>query len=328
MRRVLFGILALGLLAGVTTSVVFALNYEGEDFCSHAKAWPGGTYLGQMHPYHSEFYRGFAERRGWDPCVTWAMDQRNSAIRGLRELGYTVTAPGGGAPPVASSATSPVAPTGASWRGLTIAAEDRCAPYDSDDYPYSASVEPQIVAQQGGNIYGPYTGTYFASTGETDIEHIVARSEAHDSGLCAASAETRRAFAGDLLNLTLASPSVNRHQKGANDAAEWLPDHNQCWYADRVVQVRVKYGLTVDQAEADVLDGILSGCASTEMVFTSATPRETEPPNANALDLYDDNGNGRISCAEARAHGIAPVHQGHPAYEFMNDGDGDGVVCE
>ena len=33
------------------------------------------------------------ERRGWDPCTTWATDQRNSAIRGLRELGYTVTAP-------------------------------------------------------------------------------------------------------------------------------------------------------------------------------------------------------------------------------------------
>ena len=44
--------------------------------------------------------------------------------------------------------------------------------------------------------------------------------------------------------------------------------------------------------------------------------------------MYDDNGNGRITCAEARAHGIAPVHRGHPAYEYMRDTDGDGVVCE
>ena len=44
--------------------------------------------------------------------------------------------------------------------------------------------------------------------------------------------------------------------------------------------------------------------------------------------LWDDNGNGRISCAEARAHGIAPVRRGHPAYSYMRDGDGDGVVCE
>ena len=43
---------------------------------------------------------------------------------------------------------------------------------------------------------------------------------------------------------------------------------------------------------------------------------------------WDDNGNGHISCAEARAHGIAPVSRGHPAYAFMTDGDGDGVVCE
>ncbi len=47
-----------------------------------------------------------------------------------------------------------------------------------------------------------------------------------------------------------------------------------------------------------------------------------------ALGLYDDNGNGRITCAEARNHGIAPVRRGHPAYPYMNDADGDGVVCE
>ena len=43
---------------------------------------------------------------------------------------------------------------------------------------------------------------------------------------------------------------------------------------------------------------------------------------------WDDNGDGRVSCAEARAHGIAPVRRGHPAYPYMRDGDGDGVVCE
>lgn len=43
---------------------------------------------------------------------------------------------------------------------------------------------------------------------------------------------------------------------------------------------------------------------------------------------WDDDGNGRVSCAEARRHGIAPVRRGHPAYPFMNDADGDGVVCE
>ena len=47
-----------------------------------------------------------------------------------------------------------------------------------------------------------------------------------------------------------------------------------------------------------------------------------------ALARWDDNGNGRITCAEARRHGIAPVPRAHPAYRYMRDGDGDGVVCE
>ncbi len=47
-----------------------------------------------------------------------------------------------------------------------------------------------------------------------------------------------------------------------------------------------------------------------------------------ALARWDDDGNGRITCAEARRHEIAPVPRGHPAYRHMRDGDNDGVVCE
>ena len=104
----------------------------------------------------------------------------------------------------------------------------------------------------------------------------------------------------------------------------------------RVVQVRRKYQLTIDQAEVEAIDRVLAGCESTEMVFlaqeasttTAATPTPTEAPEVDALAMYDGNGNGRITCAEARAHGIAPVHRGHPAYQYMRDADGDGVVCE
>ena len=233
-----------------------------------------------------------------------------------------------------STPTSTLSPTSlTTWRGLVLAPEDRCSSYDPDDYPYSQSVEAQIVTDIGG-IYGPYTGRWFASQKDTDIEHIVARSEAHDSGLCAANDAIRREFASDLLNLTLADPSVNRHQKSDKDAAEWLPDLNQCWFADRIVQVRLKYELTVDQAEADALGLVLTGCASVEMVVVSATesvtPTPTPTPGADvdALALWDDNDNGRITCAEARNHGIAPVHRGHPAYQYMRDADDDGIVCE
>ena len=171
-----------------------------------------------------------------------------------------------------------------------------------------------------GGIYGPYTGTWFNSIKDTDIEHIVARSEAHDSGLCAADPDTKDEFASDLINLTLASPSVNRHQKSDKDAAEWLPDLNQCWYVDRIIQVRLEYGLTIDRMEADAIDAVLTGCESTDMILleptntstATDTSTSTPAPAANALAMYDDNRNGRISCAEARAHGIAPVRREHP----------------
>jgi len=231
-----------------------------------------------------------------------------------------------------TSTTTTEVPAG-TWRGIAVASENRCSPYDSDDYRYPPSVEPRIVDGLGG-IYGPYTGRWFESIRETDIEHIVARSEAHDSGLCAASLETRRRFASDLLNLTLASPSVNRHQKVDKDPADWLPALNRCWYVDQVIQVRLKYDLTIDRAEAEAIEQVLAECVTTQMLITeqgppvpsAATPAMTG--EGNALALYDDNRDGRITCAEARAHGIAPVLRSHPAYEYMRDGDGDGVVCE
>ena len=156
------------------------------------------------------------------------------------------------------------------WRGLVIADEDRCSDYSTNDYRYSSTVEGQIVVRQGGRIYSPYDGRYFASTFETDIEHVVARSEAHDSGLCSASPERKREFANDLLNLTLAAPDLNRRVKGGNDAGEWLPQSNRCWYADTVIKVKAKYGLTVDIVEAAALEQVMDACPSVAMQFPDA----------------------------------------------------------
>ena len=58
-----------------------------------------------------------------------------------------------------------------------------------------------------------------------------------------------------------------------------------------------------------------------------ALPNLTPSGNSHPLSDYDDNRNGWISCPEARRHDIVPVHLGDPAYRFMRDGDGDGVVC-
>ena len=57
---------------------------------------------------------------------------------------------------------------------------------------------------------------------------------------------------------------------------------------------------------------------------------DLQPASGLPLDVarWDDNRNGRISCAEARNHGFAPVRRGHPAYPFMNDANNDGVICQ
>ena len=172
------------------------------------------------------------------------------------------------------------APASTTWRGLLVADENRCSEYSPSNYSYPQSVEDDIIGQLGG-IYSPYTGECFASQSETDIEHMIARSEAHDSGLCSADASTRAGFSRDLDNLTLASPSLNRYEKVAKDAADWLPSQNSCWFAASVVAVRLKYGLTIDQREADALEQVLAGCASTALVPTdcTATPDDNDPDN-------------------------------------------------
>ena len=172
---------------------------------------------------------------------------------------------GGGSSPTSTTQTQtqpqPVAcpaSTG-TWRGIRVAPECRCTSYDRDDYDYPPTVEAQIAERLGGMV-SPYDGTRFDSLRESDIEHIVAVSEAHDSGLCAASAAVRRRFASDLDNLTLAAPELNRYQKRDHDAAEWLPARNRCWFAATIVAVRREYGLTIDRREADALDAVLEGC--------------------------------------------------------------------
>ena len=227
--------------------------------------------------------------------------------------------------------------------GIQIREEDRCAPYKASAYSYPGSLEAEILREMGGLYYSPYTGEVYDGAREVDIEHIVARSEAHDSGLCAADRFTRLAFASDYLNLTFAPSWLNRDVKAAKDLAEWLPEVNECWYVNRVVQVKRKYGLSMDQEEAAAALEALNSCSSFGMArpqvtitpttratasATAAAATPTPPADGEALSLYDDNDNGRISCAEAREHGISPVRSDHPAYPYMRDPDGDGIVCE
>ena len=177
--------------------------------------------------------------------------------------GYVPTA--GSTPPTTSERECPAgSPT---WMALPVCEEGTRTGYDRDAFGSAySSLEDEIIIslpKSGVQVYTPYTCTLFDiqpdGTAATDIEHTVALAEAYDSGL----AESQfRVFAGDIDNLTIAVPSVNRNQKADRDAGEWTPTRNRGWFAARVVAVKQNYSLSVNAAERDSLQAMLDSDAS------------------------------------------------------------------
>ena len=101
---------------------------------------------------------------------------------------------------------------------LPVCEEGARVSYDRDAFGSAySSLEDEIIdalPKSDGQVYTPYTCTLFDiqadGTAATDIEHIVALAEAYDSGLVESQFRT---FAGDIDNLTIADPTVNRSQK-------------------------------------------------------------------------------------------------------------------
>ena len=153
------------------------------------------------------------------------------------------------------------------WRGLRVCEEQPRDGYDRDAFGQGYStLEDDIIAalpptmKAGGQVFTPYSCIAFeitaAGTAATDIEHIVALAEAHDSRITDG---RRRDIASDLDNLTIADPAVNRTQKSDRDAAEWMPARHGAWFAERVIAVKLEYALSVDPAERDALAALLAG---------------------------------------------------------------------
>ncbi len=159
-------------------------------------------------------------------------------------------------------------------RELRIVEPDDCGEdrYDRYDYGYVRANVLLPIEREMGGAYGPYTRRVFPevdipdATDTVEVEHIVALSEAHASGMCGRSKGEKMVFGSDPLNLTFAAKYVNgRDEKFHWDIAKWAPPCNLCWFAEKVVRVKHRYDLTVDSAEAGILRSILYGCDSTEM---------------------------------------------------------------
>ncbi|WP_329178427.1 HNH endonuclease family protein [Streptomyces sp. NBC_01477] len=115
-----------------------------------------------------------------------------------------------------------------------------------------------------GTLADPYTGTritYTRGASKVDIDHAVALSDAWQKGAQQWTADKRRNFANDPLNLLAVDASTNR-RKSDGDTATWLPPNTafRCTYVARQVAVKKKYGVWVTSGERDAMRKVLGGC--------------------------------------------------------------------
>jgi hypothetical protein len=116
-----------------------------------------------------------------------------------------------------------------------------------------------------GILSDPYSGEKISfvrgvgSSMDVQIDHVVALSNAWQSGIFKSDLATRKSFANDPLNLLAVKGSLNS-QKRDGDAATWLPPNKpfRCDYVSRQVEVKVKYNLWLTRAEKDAILRILS----------------------------------------------------------------------
>ena len=146
--------------------------------------------------------------------------------------------------------------------------------------------EPDIASLHGGR-FSPYDGLCFPNFHYVEIEHIVARKEADESGMCDRPIAEREEFAADLLNLTFAPGSLNA-SKGKRDAGELstavqslfsdeLTAEGRCFWASQTVRVKRKYSMSVDMQERDALAAILLNCETEQTsVARPVAPVECE----------------------------------------------------
>ena len=234
------------------------LSGNGDLTCDEAKDGRAGDDGLKLPAYQDN-------RDGTGIIYEWLERSRSSDGNNDGVACESISNPGGYIPNV-----QPVEPQGCpadaeTWRGLQVCEEPPRVGYDRNAFGTGySSLEDEIIEalpatmKSGGQVYTPYSCTAFditsAGTAATDIEHIVALAEAYDSRIAD---DRRRDIASDLDNLTIAAPSVNR-SKGSGDAAEWTPARHGAWFADRVIAVKLEYGLSVDPAERDALEMLLA----------------------------------------------------------------------
>ena len=118
-----------------------------------------------------------------------------------------------------------------------------------------------------GTLIDPFSGETInfvrgnISSMEVQIDHVVALSNAWQTGAFKLSIKERTAFANDPLNLLAVKGRLNS-QKGDGDAATWLPPLKsyRCDYVSRQIAVKIKYKLWFTAPEKEAMVRILKSC--------------------------------------------------------------------
>jgi Protein of unknown function (DUF1524) len=130
---------------------------------------------------------------------------------------------------------------------------------------FRADTQSCVVAT--GVLHDPYSGDTVPFTRGPDtsddvqIDHVVALSNAWQTGAQQLDPTTRELFANDPLNLMATEGKINQTKRDG-DAATWLPPARgfRCAYVARQVAVKAKYSLWVTSAEHDAISRVLSDC--------------------------------------------------------------------
>lgn len=120
---------------------------------------------------------------------------------------------------------------------------------------------------QAGTLEDPYTGKTIsfqrgaATSDEVQIDHVVALSNAWQTGAQQLTYEQRVELANDPLELIAVDGNENQ-KKSDGDAATWLPPNKgfRCQYVARQIAVKAKYQLWVTVAERDAMKTVLGAC--------------------------------------------------------------------
>jgi len=136
---------------------------------------------------------------------------------------------------------------------------------DLTSISYSVNSEDCVVLT--GILIDPYSGetiNFFrgvTTSSDVHIDHVVALSNAWQTGAFKLTIEKRNAFANDPLNLLAVKGRLNS-QKGDGDSATWLPPKKsyRCAYVARQVAVKYKYGLWLTVPEKAAILKLLQPC--------------------------------------------------------------------